>query len=169
MAGTKNHYERAFSNWLACHGVQAMAVDERRRPVLQSRVLKNFDFLVNGADTVLALDLKGRRGSPWITQDDLFSLMAWRGLLGGRVEPALLFAFYSVDGSFSPRMADLPANVHHEPCGAYRFVILRLDDAQRLARPRSVKWRTYGFQWRAFADSAIAADQLILPVQPQFG
>jgi len=163
MAGTRNHYERAFSNWLVRSGLQAMAVDERQRPVVDTRVLKNFDFLVNGVDTVLALDLKGRRGSPWITQDDLFSLMSWQKLLRGKIEAAFLFAFYSADHQFTARIADLPAVLHVEPCGSYRFAALRLEDAQRLARARSSKWRTYGFQWAGFARAVIPADQLLLP------
>lgn len=163
MAGQGNHYERAFGSWLTGQGVNVLAVDERRRPVVQGRVLKNFDFLVQGADTVLALDVKGRRGTPWITGDDLFSLMAWRGLLGGAIEPALLFAFYAPGPDLPPRFAQLHATLHREAAGLYAFTILGLSDAQRLARPRSARWNTYGFQWRAFTRAARDAAELVLP------
>lgn len=163
MAGHRNHYECAFSAWLESHGVKALAVDERRRPVVGSRVLKNFDFLVNGAQSVLALDLKGRRGTPWITRDDLFSAMAWQGLLGGSVHPAFLFAFFSPTGRFTPRVEALQAAWHTQDCGAYRFCLLALEDAQRLARPRSASWGTYGFEWAAFARAVTPADEAILP------
>lgn len=166
MAGTRNHYERAFSGWLAASGVQAMAVDERRRPVVETRRLKNFDFLVNGYESVLALDLKGRRHSPWITRDDLYSMMAWRGLLRERVEPAFLFAFYAVGGNPASRLAELPALCYAVPGGVYRFALLWLEDAQRLARPRSAQWGTYGFQWAAFCRAVRPLDQLV-PVMPQ--
>lgn len=163
MAGNRNHYERAFSSWLAGHGIQALAVDERRRPVVEGRVLKNFDFLVNGAQSVLALDLKGRRGSPWITRDDLFSAMAWRNLLTGSVQPAFLFAFFSATARFTPRVDALAATTHTQECGAYRFCLLGLDDAQRLARPRSASWGTYGFEWAAFARAVTPADAALVP------
>ncbi|MBE7490961.1 MAG: HYExAFE family protein [Planctomycetes bacterium] len=164
MAGNRNHYERAFTGWLAGHGIQALAVDERRRPVVESRLLKNFDFLVNGAQSVLALDLKGRRGTPWITGDDLFSAMAWRNLLAGRVQPAFLFAFFSPAGRFSARVEALPATTHGQDCGTYRFCLLWLDDAQRLARRRSASWGTYGFEWAAFARAVTPAAEALLPL-----
>lgn len=165
MAGTRNHYERAFSGWLSASGVRALAVDERRRPVVESRRLKNFDFLVNGYQCVLALDLKGRRHSPWITRDDLYSMMAWRGLLRDRVEPAFLFAFYAGSGAPASRLTDLPALRYTVPGGVYRFALLWLEDAQRLARPRSAQWGTYGFQWAAFCRAVLPLDQVV-PVTP---
>ena len=161
MAGDRNHYERAFTGWLNRRRLTAMGVDERARPHVQGRRLKNFDFLVNGAGRVYALDLKGRRGTPWITRDDLFSLMAWRGLFKGAAEPALLFAFYAPGPKTPSRLRDLPGPEHREGSGMYRFCVLALEDAQRLARPRSARWNTYGFEWKAFCKAARPADTLL--------
>lgn len=163
MAGLKNHYERAFSAWLNDCGLEALGVDERTRPIFAGRELKNFDFLVNGADRVFALDLKGRRSSPWITQDDLFSLMSWRSVLRGAAEPALLFAFYAPGPELPARLRALPALEHREPSGIYRFALLHIEDAQRLARERSAAWHTYGFEWGAFCRAVVPADKLLLP------
>lgn len=162
MAGSRNHYERAFAGWLTETGLAALAVDERHRPVIGSRRLKNFDFVINGCRQVYALDLKGRRASPWITADDLFSMMAWRGLLAGAIEPAFLFGFFHPAAKPAGRLADLSAMVLVKPSGTYRFCVLGLDDTQRLARPRSARWNTYGFEWAAFARHARAVDALLV-------
>jgi hypothetical protein len=161
MAGSRNHYEKAFSSWLTQHGVMAAGVDERVRPDVGGRRLKNFDFLVSGADAVFAIDVKGRRGSPWITRDDLFSLMAWDRLLDGAAQPALLFAFYAPGARLPARMNDVPAMDHVAETGTYRFCLLRIEDAQRLARPRSTRWGTYGFEWKAFCRAALPVDALL--------
>lgn len=161
MAGSKNHYEKAFSSWLAERRITAAGVDERARPDFGGRRLKNFDFLVNGAEQVFALDVKGRRGSPWITRDDLFSLMAWGKLLGGAAQPALLFAFYAPHARLPARLQTLPALSHVEVSGTYHFCLLRIEDAQRLARPRSTRWGTYGFEWAAFCRAALPASVLV--------
>lgn len=163
MAGTKNHYEMTFSGLLVEAGVRAFAVDEARRPVLNGVQLKNFDFLINGLDTVWALDLKGRRGRPWITRTDLFSMMGWRTLLQGKAEPAFLFAFFTRSFESPGRLLQLHATVHETPAGEYRFCVLGIDDAQRLARPRSERWGTFGFEWNAFTRAVTPLDT-ILPV-----
>ena len=161
MAGDRNHYEGAFSGLLADAGVQAFAVDETRRPVLNGVQLKNFDFLVNGLDAVWALDLKGRRGSPWITRTDLFSMMGWAKLLQGKAAPAFLFAFFTRPFDNPGRLLQLDATPHETPAGVYYFCALPIEPAQRLARRRSEKWGTYGFEWNAFTRAVIPLDAIL--------
>lgn len=163
MAGTKNHYEMTFSGLLVETGVKAFAVDETRRPVLNGVQLKNFDFLINGTDAVWALDLKGRRDRPWITRTDLFSMMGWRTLLKGTADPAFLFAFFTRAFESPGRLLNLDSTLHETPGGKYRFCLLRIEEAQRLARPRSERWGTFGFEWNAFKRAARPLDT-ILPV-----
>lgn len=165
MAGDKNHYEMTFSGLLVEAGVRAMAVDETRRPVLNGVQLKNFDFLVNGLDAVWALDLKGRRDRPWVTRTDLFSMMGWKTLLGATAEPAFLFAFFHPPHANPGRSAQLEATLHETPGGVYRFCVLGIDAAQRIARPRSEKWGTFGFDWHAFSRAVQPLDAILpLPV-----
>lgn len=161
MAGDRNHYEGAFSGLVAESGVRALAVDEARRPVMNGVQLKNFDFLVNGIDAVWALDLKGRRGSPWITRTDLFSMMGWNVLLRGKARPGFLFAFFARPFDNPGRAALLNATEHETPGGVYRFCILPIEPAQRLARRRSEKWGTYGFEWNAFARAVVPLDNVV--------
>lgn len=157
MAGERNHYERAFSALLKEQGVKALAVEERRRPAFEGRVLKHFDFLVNGSDKVLAVDLKGRRQTPWITRTDLFSMMGWQNILAGKASLGFLFAFMG-EGR---RLAELPALVWECAGARYHFCLLPLEDAQRLARPRSARWGTFGFEWKAFCRSVRGLEGLI--------
>ena len=154
MAGQRNHYEGAFSGLLLDAGVRAVAVVENRRPVLNGIELKNFDFMVNGLDAVWALELKGRRERPWVTRTDLFSLMGWQRLFQGKAEPAFVFAFLTRHFENPGRLEHLNATLHETPAGLYRFCLLRVIDAQRLARPRSERWGTFGFEWRAFQRAA---------------
>jgi hypothetical protein len=164
MAGDKNHYELAFSGLLVDAGVRALAVDEARRPVLNGIELKNFDFLVNGLDAVWALDLKGRRDRPWITRTDMFSMMSWATLLKHSARPAFVFSFFRRAHEAAGRVAALNATIHETPGGVYRFCVLTIEDAQRIARPRSERWGTFGFEWNAFARSVLPLDA-ILPVK----
>ena len=161
MAGDKNHYEMAFSGLLVEAGVTALAVDESRRPVLNGVQLKNFDFLVNGLDAVWALDLKGRRDRPWITRTDLFSMMGWKSLLAGSACPGFLFSFFRGVHEVPGRVASLDATVHETPGGSYHFCLLPIDAAQRIARPRSEKWGTFGFDWVAFARAIQPLDAVL--------
>ena len=163
MAGDKNHYELAFSGLLVEAGIRALAVDETRRPVLNGIELKNFDFLVNGRDSVWALDLKGRRDRPWITRTDMFSMMGWATLLKGAARPAFLFAFFRRAHEQAGRLATLNATSHETPGGVYSFCALTIEAAQRIARPRSERWGTFGFEWNAFARAVVPLDS-ILPV-----
>jgi len=163
MSGQRNHYEKVFSGLMLDLGVQALAIEQPRRPVLDGIELKNLDFLINGRDRVWGLDLKGRRDRPWITRADLFSLLGWRRLLPATVSPALLFAFFTPAGESPGRVLELPATLCERPAGDYRFCLLPLDAAQLLARPRSPKWGTFGFDWPAFAANVRALDD-ILPV-----
>lgn len=161
MFGAKNHYEHALSGLLQEAGTQAMAVEQARRPVYQGVTLKNFDLMLNGIDTVYALELKGRRERPWISRADLFSMMGWRALLQDKAVPAFLFAFYTPPFALPGRLLDLPATPHETPAGSYRFCLLGLDDAQRLARPRSESWGTFGFEWSAFARAATPLESIV--------
>ncbi|MBZ0137455.1 MAG: HYExAFE family protein [Planctomycetes bacterium] len=161
MAGTKNHYEMTFSGLLVEAGVKAFAVDETRRPVLNGVQLKNFDFLVNGTDAVWALDLKGRRDRPWITRTDLFSMIGWRSLLNNKAVPGFLFAFFTRAFESPGRLLQLDSTLHETPGGEYRFCILSIDGAQRLARPRSERWGTFGFEWSAFVRAVQPLDSIL--------
>ena len=161
MAGDKNHYERAFSGLLAENGIQALAVDETRRPVLSGIELKNFDFLVNGIEAVWALDLKGRRDRPWITRTDLFSMMGWKTLLGEAVQPGFAFAFFHSHEDAPARLTQLDATRIETAAGVYHFCVLPVAEAQRIARPRSAKWGTFGFDWNPFARSVRPLDAIL--------
>ncbi|MEE9312277.1 MAG: HYExAFE family protein [Planctomycetota bacterium] len=154
MAGDRNHYEIALSGWLVRNGVQAVSVDEATRPWMNGCQLKNFDYLINGHSQVLALDLKGRQDRPWITRTDLFSMMSWQSLFGNKANCGFLFSFYTPKGEDPKRLRELDASLLHSPIGEYRLCILSIEDAQRIARPRSKKWGTFDFDRAAFNRSA---------------
>src|SRR5438552_3303829 len=102
MAGARNHYEVVFSSLLTISGGDALCVDEARRPRFDARELKNFDYLVNGPRQVWAVDLKGRRGTPWVTRTDLFSMLSWlRHFAAARAndtQTGFVFSFFTPAG-----------------------------------------------------------------------
>jgi hypothetical protein len=77
-------------------------------------------------------------------------MLGWQQLLRGRAQPAFVFAFCGSNA----RLNDLDATEYVTPSERYRFTLLSLEDAQRLARPRSKRWGTLGFEWKAFTRHA---------------
>ena len=164
MAGSRNHYEIAFSSLLCSTGSTAMSVEEIRRPVIAGRELKNFDFLVNGPREVWALDLKGRRGTPWITRTDLFSMLGWQTQFNAKARTGFVFGFFAPAGAtFTRGVAALPSSLVSTPAGDYRFCLIDIETAQRLVQPRSRRWGTFGFDWKSFAAAAKPLEGIILP------
>lgn len=138
-------------------------MQEHRRPIMAGRELKNFDFLVNGPSRVWALDLKGRRGTPWITRTDLFSMLGWQSLFADRADTGFIFGFFTPLNMRPRGCGKLAATLVHTPAGDYRFCLLDIAAAQRLARPRSRRWATFGFEWDAFAAAVRPLEGTILP------
>lgn len=162
-----NHYERAFSSLLEREGIRHLRPSDARRPVRDGRKLKSFDFLVDGASEVWVVELKGRKGSPWITRGDLFSLMGWQTTFGPTARVALIFAFRTSPGETPRRLRDLAATCIDTPAGRYHFCLLDLHEVQLLARPRSERWGTCGFGARGFSRAARSLDELLYPRTPQ--
>ena len=150
MANRDNHYEAAFEEYLRCHGVPYVAVDEARRSVLSSGAsIKSLDFIVSSPGrNAWLVDVKGRRfpsgdgqkqyWKNWSTADDLRSLAQWEGLFGEHFRGLFVFA-YHVLGDRAP----LPAEELFDFRGnVYGFVTVPLASYLGHARMISPRWDT---------------------------
>jgi hypothetical protein len=166
----RNHYERAFENWLIDNNIQHIAIDERERAVLGRAKLKSFDFLLytpNGR--IIIAEVKGRafKGTSfaglagfecWVTADDVDSLTNWQQVLGAGYTAIFVFAYKieNVDVDFDGRQ------VFDYNADRYAFFAVTLDDYRRFMKRRSPKWKTITLPAHKFRDCAVQIQKILL-------
>lgn len=158
-----NHYEAAFEAYLHWHRLCYVAVDERRRTVLDGTHLKNLDFIVFGAaGGGLLIDVKGRRfpaGRPgrlrrvwecWSTQDDVDGLGRWAERFGPEFVGLLVFA-YELRAEAGP--AD-PVEAWQWRGRRYLFRAIPVADYRPNMRLRSRRWATVALPTESYRELA---------------
>jgi hypothetical protein len=166
----RNHYERAFENWLFDNSIQHIVIDERKRSALGRANLKSFDFLLyppNGR-TIIA-EVKGRafKGTSfaglagfecWVTADDIDSLAGWQQVFGASHTAVFVFAYKieNIDVDFDGR------EVFDYNADRYVFFAVTLDDYRKFMKRRSPKWRTLTLPAHKFKDCAVQIHELLL-------
>jgi len=150
MAQRSNHYEAAFEKYLRQTRIPHVAVDERRRSLLQNISLKSLDYIVySSRPRNLLVDVKGRRfpsgteSSPhkwenWATEDDLEGLLQWQQVFGDGFRAVLVFAYHVIDERFLDEL-DAPFEYQER---TYSFYGVWADDYWAKMRPRSTSWNT---------------------------
>ncbi|HZZ27594.1 MAG TPA: HYExAFE family protein [Pirellulales bacterium] len=172
MAKRDNHYEAAFEEFLRCHHIPYVAVDEKKRALLGNASLKSLDFIIStprGASWLV--DVKGRRfpageqkqyWKNWSTQDDVRSLTAWQSLFGPSFSGLFVFA-YEVVGDRAP----VPAAKLFERSGRlYGFVGITLSDYAVRAHRISAAWDTLAMPTREFRSAAAPVEEFFCPADP---
>jgi hypothetical protein len=166
----RNHYERAFENWLSCSSIQHIVVDERRRAALGRAKLKSFDFLLyppNGQ--IVIAEVKGRafKGVSfaklagfecWVTADDIDSLANWQQVFGPTHTAVFIFAYKieNIDVDFDGR------EVFDYDTDRYVFFAVTLDDYRQFMKRRSPKWQTLTLPADKFRQYAVQMQKLLL-------
>lgn len=156
MAIRSNHYDAAFEAYLIATGRPYVAVDESRRAHLLSMSLKSMDFIVDGGEHRLLLDVKGRRFSvghtggqrweSWADADDVASLLRWEDVFGSQFQAAFVFAYWITDPESAQQH---PLRFEHRG-RLYAFYAVWVRDYARMMRQRSPKWRTVVLPSREF-------------------
>jgi hypothetical protein len=147
-----NHYEAAFEGYLRDQGICYVAVDERRRALLDHVPLKSLDFVVYGdAGARLVVDIKGRRfpggppGKPkrvwecWCEREDVGALESWSGLFGTDYQGLLVFTYH-----LHPTI-ELPDDTEDLFCfrgRRYLFRAVEIRAYRDRMRVRSPRWDT---------------------------
>lgn len=152
------HYEAAFEDYLDCHQIPYVAVDETKKATFREARLKSFDFIVySDGPANWLVDVKGRRwvarraGSRaawenWVTEADLEGLRRWQEVFGHDFAALLVFAYLLADGAEPP-----PELVHAWRGQRYVFAGLPLDTYMLYARLRSARWGTVSVPTAEFA------------------
>ena len=166
----RNHYERAFENWLSCNNIQHIVIDESRRAALGRAKLKSFDFLLyppNGQ--VIIAEVKGRafKGTSfaklagfecWVTADDIDGLANWQQVFGPTHTATFIFAYKieNIDVDFDGR------EVFDYNADRYIFFAVKLDDYRQFMKRRSPKWKTVTLPADKFRQCAVQIGELLL-------
>jgi len=80
--GHHAHYEVMFEYFLRENEILYIAVDEKRRPLVDGNPVKNFDFIVSSFNGKFLVDIKGKKFSSrawenWVHDSDLTGLKVW--------------------------------------------------------------------------------------------
>jgi hypothetical protein len=166
----RNHYERAFENWLVDNNIKHIIIDERKRAALGRAKLKSFDFLLyppNGQ--IIIAEVKGRafKGTSfaklagfecWVTAEDIDSLANWQQVFGAGHTAVFVFAYKieNIDVDFDGR------EVFDYDAERYIFFAVKLDDYRSFMKRRSPKWQTVTLPADKFRRCATQIRQLLL-------
>ena len=152
----RNHYETAFEEFLRSRRVPYVAVDEKRRSLLEQASLKSLDFIVHAASgEKLLVDVKGRRyptsgnggrWENWVTGDDVDSLLRWEEVFGANSRAVFAFA-YDIDAGHE---GDFDETFTFRD-RAYAFFGVSACDYQAVMTSRSSRWETYSVARKPFA------------------
>jgi hypothetical protein len=162
MAHRDNHYEAAFEDYLRAKGWPYVAVDEAKKAIFASSVLKSFDFVVySSRGPNLIVDVKGRKfpdgtkgrkgasrvWENWVTRGDVGGLGQWQEVFGSAFVATFVFAYWLQGPPQRSPFADV--HVYHRR--HYAFLGVPLAAYVAAARPRSARWQTVAVPATTFA------------------
>jgi hypothetical protein len=145
-----NHYDVAFEAFLRERRNPYVAVDERRRALMEDATLKSLDFIVySAAGCNLLVDVKGRRFASggvsrgqhwenWVTEEDLDSMLRWERVFGNGFRAALVFAYDLIGPDSSTFHSAVWSFGRHQ----YSFYGVWVDEYAASVRTRSPSWET---------------------------
>jgi hypothetical protein len=160
MALRGNHYDAAFECFLRERRTPYVAVDEKRRALLEHASLKSMDFIVYSRRTPnLLVDVKGRRfpsgggdaghkWENWATAEDLPALLQWQAVFGRDFRAVLVFA-YHVIGDQPRDEFDCLFEFRERN---YAFYGVWADEYRNVMQTRSASWQTVSVPSRAFRE-----------------
>ena len=171
MALRHNHYDAAFEEYLRAARIPYVAVDEKRRSLLNDGSLKSMDFIVySPAGSNLLVDVKGRkfpsggaegthRWENWATADDLRSLVEWEQVFGGGFRAMLVFAYDVWDSRWADELED-PFLFRGR---TYAFYGVWVEEYRREMRTRSRSWETVSLGNRTFRQLSMPVARILKP------
>ncbi|HEX6987712.1 MAG TPA: HYExAFE family protein [Planctomycetaceae bacterium] len=166
MALRSNHYDAAFEAYLRQRRVPYVAVDEKRRSLLEEASLKSMDFIVRptGGESLL-VDVKGRRyptagnggrWENWVTTDDVKSLLRWEEVFGAGHRAVFVFA-YDVDPGHEGDFEELFPFREKQ----YAFYGVAACDYRAVMTTRSPRWETVSVARKPFAELRSPIDSFL--------
>ncbi|WP_166829402.1 HYExAFE family protein [Thalassoroseus pseudoceratinae] len=144
-----NHYDAAFEEFLRAGYVPYVAIDEKRRALIDDASLKSFDFIVSAKEGPnLLVDVKGRKfptagqskWENWATEDDIESLQHWQTVFGEGFRAWLIFAYQILDDQWETEFDTASVVRYREE--TYAFYGVSVDEFAAAMRVRSSRWGT---------------------------
>lgn len=169
MVLRRNHYDAAFEEFLRTSRAPYVAVDEKRRALVQDSSIKSLDFIIyvkQGPN--LLIDVKGRteifpdhskkrRWENWATIEDIRGLKQWQQLFGEGFLSGFVFAYQLPSDSFSNNLETLFAYKE----SLYAFYLVTINEYCLKMRPRSRSWQTVFLHQQDFHEMRQPVDALI--------
>ncbi|QDT97898.1 HYExAFE family protein [Gimesia aquarii] len=169
MVLRRNHYDAAFEEYLRASKTPYVAVDEKRRALVQDSSIKSLDFIVyanqgpnllidvKGRTEIFADQHKKRRWENWATIEDIRGLQQWQQLFGEGFRSGFVFAYELPIDSFSNNLERLFAFKER----LYAFYLVMIDEYCLKMRPRSRSWQTVFLHQQDFHEMRQPVDALI--------
>lgn len=169
MVLRRNHYDAAFEEYLRTSQIPYVAVDEKRRALVQNASIKSLDFIVYSKQGPnLLIDVKGRteispnqnnkrRWENWATIEDVRGLQQWQQIFGDDFISSLVFAYQLPSNSFSNNLEKLFAYKEN----LYAFYLVTIDEYQSKMKPRSPSWQTVFLHQQDFHEIRQPVDAII--------
>lgn len=142
------HYEAAFEDYLRKKEIPYIAINEAKRPIVEGKPIKNFDFIVysNKGENLL-VDIKGKYfpyeswlgknyWENWIGKDDLEGLRFWQDKFGKGFKSVIVYPYYIKHLDDCSKFSV----IHNYKRVNYGLVAITLDDYAQNCKPRSASW-----------------------------
>ncbi|GAI27473.1 unnamed protein product, partial [marine sediment metagenome] len=125
-----------------------IAINENKRPIIEGRPIKNFDFIVYSKKSKYLIDIKGKffpykykNRTPnywenWITNDDIEGLQLWQKIFGKNFKSIIVFPYLIKYRQDSDKFRNIYKFKNH----LYGIVAIGLDIYLKNSKPRSKKW-----------------------------
>ncbi len=132
-----------FEHYLRENQILYIAVDEKRKPLVDARSIKNFDFIVSSFNGKFLVDVKGKKFESrvwdnWVHEDDLTGLRVWGNHFNAFVP--LLVIPYLVDGDIDEELKRI-SDFRSYGGKTYAIVAVTLADFYSHAKSRAKKWK----------------------------
>lgn len=137
------HYEVMFEHFLRENEILYIAIDEKKRPLVDGKSVKNFDFIVSSFNGKFLVDIKGkefshRRWENWVHESDLTGLRVWGNHFNAFIP--LLVIPYLVDNDKDESLLQKYADIRKFKNHTYAILAVTLSDYYSRAKRRAKKF-----------------------------
>ena len=141
-------YERVFETILREHQIPYIAINDRKRPIVHNKKIKNFDFIVYSKNGKYLVDTKGtlfpyemKSGyriywENWIKKEDSDGLLFWQQVFGGEFISLLAYVYLLAD----LHAASLFKDIYEDGSNLFGLVAITLSDYMVNRTMRAERW-----------------------------
>ena len=140
--GPHSHYELMFEDYMISNQILYIAIDEKRKPLIDDEHVKNFDFIVSSFNGKFLVELKGKNFAArpwenWVHVSDLSGLKKWGNYFNAFV-PLLVFTYIIKNSEDKDALAEY-ADIRVFGKDTYGVLAVTLADYYSKAKKRATK------------------------------